>query len=256
GMERGKGRATMPGWRLVSTTIPPSRAWATMPAGWTAASQTRSRRLRPPGRNRHAAMNTTRAISVMATVTSRLPNSIQVWNIGSPAVCAATRLPRVHCGQSGHPRPDSLSRTAAPVAMIPAVQITPARARMRIAAGGGARTAPAPGPAGVRGPGPALAGGGGSSAGQDPREWGWGGGWGRSTGVGGAGRAGGGGRGGSSGTDPWQGGGGGGGGTSRGWGGGVRDQQRVGRRGERPAARYASGIGGSLAPRAAPAQAI
>ena len=113
-----------------------------IPAGWTAASQTRSRRLRPPGRNRHAAMKTTTAISVMATVTIRLPNSIQVWNIGSPAECAATRLPRVHCGQSGQPRPDSLSRTAAPVAMIPAVQITPARAKPRIAAGEGSSTVP------------------------------------------------------------------------------------------------------------------
>ena len=87
-------------------------------------------------------MNTTTAISVMATVTIRLPNSIQVWNIGSPAECAATRLPRVHCGQSGQPRPDSLSRTAAPVAMIPAAQITPARAMARMAAGEGIQHRP------------------------------------------------------------------------------------------------------------------
>src|SRR5262249_29721478 len=41
-----------------------------------------------------------------------------------------------------------------------------------------------------------------------------------------------------------------------GWGGGVRDQRSVGWRGQGPAERYASGTGGSLAPRAAPAQAI
>jgi len=77
----------------------------------------------------------------MATVTIRLPNSIQVWNMGSPAECAATRLLRVHCGQSGQPRPESLSRTAAPVAMIPAVLITPARAMPRMVAGEGSSTA-------------------------------------------------------------------------------------------------------------------
>ena len=48
----------------------------------------------------------------------------------------------MHSGQSGQPRPDSLSRTAAPVAMIPAVQITPASATPRMAAGEGFSTAP------------------------------------------------------------------------------------------------------------------
>ena len=74
--------------------------------------------------------------------------------MGSPAECAATRLPRVHCGQSGQPRPDALSRTAAPVAMIPAVQITPVRAMPRIAAGEGSSTAAAARPASARAPGP------------------------------------------------------------------------------------------------------
>ena len=135
----------MAGLSSVSTTIPPSSACARIPAGWTAASQTRSRRLRPPGRNRHAATNTSTAISVMATVSIRLPNSIQVWNIGSPAECAATRLPRVHCGQSGQPRPDSLCRTAAPVAMIPAVPRMAAGEGFSTAATARRVSAPAPG---------------------------------------------------------------------------------------------------------------
>src|SRR5690348_18457678 len=108
----------------------------------------------------------------MATVTRRLPNSIQVWNMGSPAECAATRLLRVHSGQSGQPRPDSLSRTAAPVAMIPAVQITPARANLRMAAGEGSRTAAAARPARARAPEPGLRGCGVSWAGTDQSEWG------------------------------------------------------------------------------------
>ena len=157
-LDARKCSATAAGLSLVSTTMPPSTAWANIPAGWTAASQTRSRRRWPPGRNRQAATNTPTAITVTATVTIRLPNSIQVWNIGSPCECAATRLLRVHCGQSGQPRPDSLSRTAAPVAMIPAVVITPARAIRRMATGVGlsstsaqrlARAAAGPPPAGA-----------------------------------------------------------------------------------------------------------
>ncbi len=54
---------------------------------------------------------------------------------------AATRLLRVHCGQSGQPSPESLSRTAAPVAMMTAVETTPASAIRRMATGLGAQTA-------------------------------------------------------------------------------------------------------------------
>src|SRR5262249_30395839 len=95
----------------------------------------------PPGRNRQAAISTATATIVTSTVTSRLPNSIHVWNMGSPRVCAATRLPRVHCGQSGQPSPDLLSRTAAPVTMMPALEITPATAIGRMETGLGAQTA-------------------------------------------------------------------------------------------------------------------
>ena len=62
-----------------------------------------------------------------------------MWNIGSPLVCAATRLLEVQSGQSGQPRPDALSRTAAPVMMIPAFATTPATATRRIEAGVGNR---------------------------------------------------------------------------------------------------------------------
>ena len=139
-----KCRDTMAGLRLVSTTIPPSTICASTPPGCAAASQTRSARRRPAGRNRQAATRTATATTVTATVTMRLPNSIQVWNIGSPRVCAAIRLLRVHCGQSGQPSPDLLSRTAAPVTMITAVDTTPASAIARIAAGVGAQIASTP----------------------------------------------------------------------------------------------------------------
>jgi hypothetical protein len=63
---------------LVSTTSPPSRAWATIPAGWAAASQTSSRRrLLSPLRYCQAATNNPMATTKMATVTSLLPNSTQ-----------------------------------------------------------------------------------------------------------------------------------------------------------------------------------
>ena len=61
--------------------------------------------------------------------------------MGSPRVCAATRLPRVHCGQSGQPSPDLLSRTAAPVTMMTAAEITPASAILRMETGVGSQTA-------------------------------------------------------------------------------------------------------------------
>src|ERR1700722_6995490 len=59
--------------------------------------------------------------------------------MGSPRVCAATRLLEVQSGQSGQPRPDALSRTAAPVMMIPAFAATPASATQRIEVGVGKR---------------------------------------------------------------------------------------------------------------------
>ncbi len=83
------------------------------------------------------------AITKIATVTSLLPNSIQRWISVSPVAPAAAMLFDVQDGQSGQPRPDWLSRTAAPVAMIPAEASTPARAIRRMAAGEGASRTPA-----------------------------------------------------------------------------------------------------------------
>ena len=137
---------TRAGLRSVSTTIPPTTICATTPAGCAAASQTRSGRRRapgPPGRNRQAAISTATATTVTTTVTILLPNSIQVWNMGSPRVGAATRLLRVHCGQSGQPSPDLLSRTAAPVTMMTVEEITPASAIRRMETGVGSQTAAA-----------------------------------------------------------------------------------------------------------------
>src|ERR1700729_2425942 len=76
-------------------------------------------------------MNVSPAIATRGKLSSRLPNSIQVFSVVWPAECAATRLVFVHVGQSGQPRPDDDRRTAAPVAMSSALAITEARAQPR-----------------------------------------------------------------------------------------------------------------------------
>src|SRR5215472_18204533 len=57
---------------------------------------------------------------------------------GSPVAPDAAMLCAVQSGQSGQPRPDWLSRTAAPVRMIRAEVITPPCAQRRSASGVGA----------------------------------------------------------------------------------------------------------------------
>ena len=89
---------------------------------------------------RQAATKTSTAITKMASVTSRLPNSIHRWTSESPWSPPATRLCAVHCGQSGQPSPDWLSRTAAPVRMMNTDASTPASAYRRMATGEGAST--------------------------------------------------------------------------------------------------------------------
>src|SRR5215472_15137508 len=116
-------------------------ACAAIPAGCADASQTRSRRRCPPGRNRQAAMNTTRATTKITVVTRRLPNSTHRWISGSPVAPDATRLAAVHLGQSVQPSPDWVSLTAAPVGMIASEATTPASASLRIARGDGLSTA-------------------------------------------------------------------------------------------------------------------
>jgi hypothetical protein len=53
----------------------------------------------------------------------------------------ATASAALHCGQSGQPRPDELSLTAAPVDMITVSAMTPASAIRRIDRGVGDSTA-------------------------------------------------------------------------------------------------------------------
>src|SRR5579859_2578417 len=76
-------------------------------------------------------MNVSPAIATRGKLSSRLPNSIQVFSVVWPVACAATALLWVHLGQSGQPRPDEDRRTAAPVEMITALAITDARAHPR-----------------------------------------------------------------------------------------------------------------------------
>ena len=63
---------------------------------------------------------------------SLLLNSIQVLSSVCPAFLLATTSAALHRGQSGQPRPDALSRTAAPVDMIAVSAMTPASAIRRI----------------------------------------------------------------------------------------------------------------------------
>ena len=76
-------------------------------------------------------MNVSAATAASGKVSSRLPNSITVFSEVCPAECAATTLVWVHCGQSGQPSPEELSRTAAPVQTRTAFAITEASASPR-----------------------------------------------------------------------------------------------------------------------------
>ena len=75
-LDSRKWSETAAGLRLVSTTIPPSTAWATTPSGWAAASQTMARRRVPAGRNRQAVTMTSTATTMTAKVSIRLVNSM------------------------------------------------------------------------------------------------------------------------------------------------------------------------------------
>ena len=137
-----KCTATKAGLSLVSTTIPPTTAWPTMPSGSAADSQTRSRRRCPPGRYCQQAMNASPQITTSGKFSSRLLNSIAVFRLVCPTLCAATTLVWVHCGQSGQPSPDDDSRTASPVEMMTALAITAASASPRTEYRVGRRTGP------------------------------------------------------------------------------------------------------------------
>ena len=75
-LDSRKWSETAAGLRSVSTTIPPSRAWATTPRGWAAASQTMTRRRVPAGRNRQAVTMTSTATTMSTNVSIRLVNSM------------------------------------------------------------------------------------------------------------------------------------------------------------------------------------
>ena len=73
-------------------------------------------------------------------LSSLLPNSIQVLSRVCPAFLLATTSAALHLGQSGQPRPEELSLTAAPVDMITVSAMTPASAIRRIETGVGDST--------------------------------------------------------------------------------------------------------------------
>ncbi len=75
-LDSRKWSDTAAGLRSVSTTIPPSTAWASTPSGWAAASQTMTRRRLPAGRKRQAVIMTSTATTIRATVSIRLENSM------------------------------------------------------------------------------------------------------------------------------------------------------------------------------------
>ena len=85
-------------------------------------------------------MKTMTVMTTSGKLSSRLPNSIQVLSSVCPALWLATTSAAEHLGQSGQPRPDELSRTAAPVDMIAVSAMTPASAIRRIDVAVGAST--------------------------------------------------------------------------------------------------------------------
>src|ERR1700759_3694720 len=87
-------------------------------------------------------MNVSPAIATSGKFSSRLPNSIQVLSVDWPPDWAATALLLVQLGQSGQPRPDDDTRTAAPVEMMTALAITEASAQPRSTRGVGRHTRP------------------------------------------------------------------------------------------------------------------
>src|SRR5690349_12118902 len=88
-------------------------------------------------------MKISAAMMTSGKFSSLLPNSIQVLSRVCPAFLLATTSAVLHCGQSGQPSPDALSRTAAPVDMITVSAMTPASASRRIETGVGASTSAA-----------------------------------------------------------------------------------------------------------------
>ncbi len=104
--------------------MPPSTAWATVPTIGIGGEeeQDRPRRAGPRGagavRSMTAATSAATARMTSTKVSRRLPNSMYLWN---DSACSAVGAidPSTHSGQVGHPRPDSVIRTMAPVTTMP-----------------------------------------------------------------------------------------------------------------------------------------
>jgi hypothetical protein len=94
-------------------------------------------------------MNTMTVIATSGKLSSLLLNSIQVLSSVCPLFLLATMSAALHRGQSGQPRPDELSLTAAPVDMITVSAMTPASAICLIDRGVGDRTGLAIGQASI-----------------------------------------------------------------------------------------------------------
>ena len=113
-IETRKCSITRRGDRSNSTTRPPSTIWASTPPTNPSDSQVRSRR-------RGTRASDPRTATITATDTTpvivRLTNSIIA---GASVISDGVSRPSSQLGQSVHPRPDPVSRTAAPVTTITA----------------------------------------------------------------------------------------------------------------------------------------
>ena len=107
--DRLKWAITNPGARCSSTVKPPSTAWASTPRGSSTARIARSLR-----NGRRVKARTAATIVMIPTIpeTARLPNSIRACELSG-----GSGVPP-HLGQLAQPRPESVSRTAAPVITI------------------------------------------------------------------------------------------------------------------------------------------
>ena len=111
-IESRKCAITMGGERSTSTVMPPSTIWAATPATSPQESHTRS-----------ACRGTRHSEPSTARITAADTKPVMVRFVNSIIACfsnGATRRPSTQFGQSGHPSPDPVSRTAAPLTTIAA----------------------------------------------------------------------------------------------------------------------------------------
>src|SRR3954454_8659468 len=109
-MERMKWSWTANGLRLVQTTIAPTTPWAGIPATSAIDSHTRSRRR---GRRTQAPSAARTTASPTTNVNNRL-----ICSIAECCDETSTSSLLLQFGQSLHPRPEPVNRTAAPVTTI------------------------------------------------------------------------------------------------------------------------------------------